>query len=68
MKTVSSWVESYKAGDEVWAYFPQSEAKWLKATVEWVRDRMVRVKSGFFGMLVEREDLIAPGHWQLAGG
>lgn len=57
----------YAKGDEVWAYFPQSEAKWLRATVEWVRDRMVRVKSGFLGMLIEREDAIAPGHWQLSG-
>lgn len=68
LKTVSSWVETYQEGDEVWAYFPQSEAKWLKATVEWVRDRMIRVKSGFLGMLIEREDLIAPGHWQLSSG
>jgi hypothetical protein len=57
---------SYAEGDEVWAYFPQSEAKWLKASVEWARDRLVKVKSGFLGMLIEREDAIAPGDWLLS--
>jgi|GEM_PF-5218047 len=60
-------LDTYVEGDEVWAYFPHSEAKWLRATVEWVRDRMVRVKCGFLGMLIERADLIAPGSWQLSG-
>lgn len=60
-------LESYAEGDEVWAYFPQSEAKWLRATVEWVRDRMVRVKSGFLGRLIERENAIAPGSWVMSG-
>jgi hypothetical protein len=60
-------LDTYVEGDEVWAYFPHSEAKWLRATVEWVRDRMVRVKCGFLGMLIERTDLIAPGSWQLSG-
>jgi hypothetical protein len=58
-------LSSYKPGDEVWGYFPQSEQKWLKATVEWVRGGMVRVISGFFGMHVERPELIAPGNWEL---
>jgi hypothetical protein len=58
-------LSSYKPGDEVWGYFPQSEQKWLKATVEWVRGGMVRVISGFFGMHIERPELIAPGDWVL---
>jgi hypothetical protein len=58
-------LEDYQPGQEVWGYFPQSEAKWLRATVEWVRDGMVRIKSGFFGRLIERGDWIAPGHWEL---
>jgi hypothetical protein len=58
-------LSSYKPGDEVWGYFPQSEQKWLKATVKWVRGGMVRVISGFFGMHVERPELIAPGNWEL---
>jgi hypothetical protein len=53
--------------EEVWAYFPHSEAKWLKATVEWVRDGIVRVKSGLLGMLIEQENAIAPGHWMMLG-
>jgi len=60
-------LDTYGEGDEVWAYFPHSEAKWLRATVEWVRDGMVRVKSGFLGMLIEREDVIAPGNWVMSG-
>jgi hypothetical protein len=53
-------LSSYKAGDQVWAYFPHSKDKWLRASVEWVRDNMIRVKSGFLGMLIEQVDLIAP--------
>jgi hypothetical protein len=58
-------LESYQPGETVWAYFPQSQDKWLKGVVEWVRGNTVRVKSGFFGIFVERADAIAPGHWQL---
>jgi len=53
----------YKADDEVWAYFPQSQDGWLKGKVEWVRGKTIRVVSGFFGMFIEREDAIAPGDW-----
>jgi hypothetical protein len=60
-------LESYNAGDEVWGYFPHSEAKWLKATVQWVCGHAVKIKSGFLGMLIERDDLIAPGHWVMSG-
>jgi hypothetical protein len=56
---------SYKPGEQVWAYFPQSQDKWLKATVEWVRGNTIRVVSGLFGMFVEEPELIAPGHWEL---
>jgi hypothetical protein len=57
---------AYSPGEEVWAYFPQSKDKWMKATVEWVRGHTIRVVNGVLGMLVERDDLIAPGHWELA--
>jgi hypothetical protein len=58
-------LDAYEQGQEVWAYFPQTEKKWLRATVEWVRHNLVRVKSGFFGMLIERAELIAPGDWEV---
>ncbi len=60
-------METYNPGDEVWGYFPHSQAKWLKATVEWTRDRMVKIRSGFLGMIVQQPELIAPGHWILSG-
>lgn len=60
-------LSAYQEGDEVWAYFPQSMDKWLKATVEWVRGNTIRVVSGFFGMFIERPDMIAPGDWVLEG-
>jgi hypothetical protein len=53
----------YKADDEVWAYFPQSQDGWLKGKVEWVRGKTIRVVSGFFGIFIGREDAIAPGDW-----
>jgi hypothetical protein len=58
---------SYTPGDEVWGYFPQSESKWLKGIVEWVRGNTIRVVSGIFGIYIEREDAIAPGDWVLSG-
>jgi hypothetical protein len=58
---------SYTPGDEVWGYFPQSESKWLKGSVEWVRGNTVRVISGIFGIYIERKDAIAPGDWVLSG-
>jgi hypothetical protein len=58
-------LESYCEGEQVWAFFPQTQDKWLKGTVEWVRGNMVRVVSGFFGMHIERPELIAPGNWVL---
>jgi hypothetical protein len=56
-------LKGYQPGQEVWAYFPQSQEKWLKGTVEWVRENLVRVKSGFLGILVESSEAIAPGDW-----
>jgi DNA primase len=56
---------AYREGDEVWGYFPQSQDKWLRASVEWVRGNLIRVKSGFFGMLIEKAELIAPGDWEV---
>jgi hypothetical protein len=53
----------YTPGDEVWAYFPQSQDGWLKGKVEWVRGKTIRVVSGFFGIFIGREDAIAPGDW-----
>jgi hypothetical protein len=58
-------LEEYRLGQEVWAYFPQSEAGWLKGTVEWVRGLTVRVVSGFFGVFVDSPEVIAPGDWEL---
>lgn len=60
-------LEFYAEGDEVWIYHPSGEAKWIRGVVEWVRDRMVRVKAGFLGRLIEKADQIAPGHWVLGG-
>jgi hypothetical protein len=59
-------LDSYREGDEVWGYFPHSEAKWLKATVTVVAQGFLRIKSGFLGMLIERPEMIAPGDWLLA--
>lgn len=61
-------LESYTEGDEVWFYHPSAEAKWIRGVVEWVRDRMVRVKSGFLGRLIENPHQIAPADWVLSGG
>lgn len=58
-------ISSYREGEEVWAYFPQAEQKWLKAVVEKICIGFLRVKSGFNGMLIERPDMIAPGDWEL---
>jgi hypothetical protein len=58
-------LESYQLGDEVWGFFPMSEAKWLKAAVVAIGHGFIRIKAGFFGQIVERADAIAPGHWQL---
>jgi hypothetical protein len=58
-------LESYQQGEEVWAFFPQSESGWLKGTVEWVKGNRVRVKSGFLGILIENPEAIAPGSWEL---
>jgi hypothetical protein len=60
-------LETYRLGDEVWGYFPHAKDKWLRATVELVCDRLVRIKSGFLGMIVQQPELIAPGHWILSG-
>jgi hypothetical protein len=57
---------SYAPGDEVWAYFPQSQSGWLKGVVEWARGNTIRVVSGFFGIHVGQEDAIAPGDWVLS--
>jgi hypothetical protein len=58
-------ISAYREGEEVWAFFPQTEQKWLKAVVQKVCDGFLRVKSGFNGMLIERADMIAPGDWEL---
>jgi hypothetical protein len=60
-------LSDYQPGQEVWAYFPQSQDGWLKATVEWVRENLVKVKSGFLGIFIEQEDAIAPGDWVMSG-
>ena len=65
-ESINPPLSSYKLGDECWAWFPQSEQGWLKAVVESVGNGLLRVKSGFFGMLVENAKFIAPGHWELA--
>jgi hypothetical protein len=57
---------SYMAGDEIWAYFPQSQDGWLKGVVEWARGNTIRVVSGFLGIFIERDDAIAPGSWVLS--
>ena len=57
---------SYKPGDEVWGYFPMSEAKWLRAVVESAGNGLLRIKSGFFGMWVESSDYICPGSWEFS--
>jgi hypothetical protein len=59
-------LEEYQPGQEVWAFFPQSQDKWLKGIVEWVRGKTVRVKSGFLGAFVESREAIAPRSWELA--
>ncbi len=56
---------AYEVGQQVWGFFPQSN-KWLKAIVESVHHGLLRIESGFLGMIVEREDLIAPAHWVLS--
>jgi hypothetical protein len=58
-------LSSYKPGDEVWGYFPQSEQKWLRAVVESVTGQLLRIKSGFFGRMIESTCHIAPGDWEL---
>jgi hypothetical protein len=58
---------SYAPGDEVWAYFPQSQSGWLKGVVEWARGNTIRVVSGFFGIHVGEEEAIAPGDWVMSG-
>jgi hypothetical protein len=60
-------LESYQEADEVWAYYPQSERKWLKSVVQWVRGSTLRVTSGWLGVLIENCHLIAPGDWVLQG-
>lgn len=60
-------LDSYQPGQAVWGHFPQSDAKWLRATVEWVRNGMIQVQAGFLGMLIEQPELIAPGHWLMSG-
>lgn len=56
-------ISSYREGDEVWFYNHQSEAKWLRGTVEKVGHGFVRCMSGFLGALIERSQEIAPGSW-----
>lgn len=59
-------LSTYSIGEEVWAYFPDTEQKWLKGVVEKILPRLLYVKSGFFGMHIERPDMIAPGDWVIA--
>jgi hypothetical protein len=56
-------ISAYREGDEVWFYNSQSEAKWLKGTIEKVGHGFVRCISGFLGALIERSEEIAPGDW-----
>jgi hypothetical protein len=58
-------LSSYREGDRVLFYHPDSERKWLEGVVESVSQSLVRVVSGFFGMFVEREALIMPRDWEL---
>jgi hypothetical protein len=60
-------LQEYQPGQEIWGYFPQSQDKWLKGIVEWVRGNTVRIVSGYFGAFVESPDAIAPGDWVLTG-
>lgn len=57
-------LSAYREGDEVWFYHPFSEQKWLKGVVQSILNHLVRVKGEFFGMLVEKPELIAPGDWE----
>lgn len=57
-------LEDYQPGQEVWAFFPQSCEGWLKGVVEWGRENLVRVTSGFLGIFIESPDAIAPGDWE----
>jgi hypothetical protein len=59
-------IENYQPGQEVWAYFPQSQDGWLKGIVEWVRGNTIRVVSEFFGTFIVDSNEIAPGDWELA--
>jgi hypothetical protein len=59
-------ISAYKEGDEVWFYNHQSEAKWLRGTIEKVGHGFVRCISGFLGALIERSEEIAPGNWVFA--
>lgn len=57
-------ISAYREGDEVWFYNYQSEAKWLRGTVEKVGHGFIRCISGFLGAVIERVDEIAPSHWE----
>jgi hypothetical protein len=60
-------LKEYQPGEEVWAYFPQSQDKWLKGVVEWIRGNTIRVVSGFLGAFIESPEAIAPGYWVMTG-
>jgi hypothetical protein len=56
-------LDQYQSGQEVWAHFPQTQDKWLKGVIQWVRGNTIRVVSGFFGVFIESPEEIAPGDW-----
>jgi hypothetical protein len=58
-------LESYREGDRVWFYHPDSENKWLQGVVESVAESLIRVSSGFFGRMIQCANLVAPGYWEL---
>ncbi len=58
-------LSSYKLGDRVWFYHPDSENKWLQGVVESVAESLIRVSSGFFGRMIQCANLVAPGNWEL---
>lgn len=59
-------LSSYREGDRVWFFHPDCEQKWLEGVVEFVTQSLVRVRSEFFGRMIENSYEIAPGRWELA--
>jgi hypothetical protein len=58
-------LETYREGDRVWFYHPDSELKWLEGVVQTATQTLLRVQGEFFGRMIETANLIAPDHWEL---